>query len=107
MEKPALNQAPSNLALIGRYVLTSNILEIRRGQAPRAGREIQLPDAINTQAAAGKEDAVMLNGQRFDCASVKGFLEAIMLYGAAGRVGLSPFPGGLSLQILLRDCIIR
>ena len=78
VEKPAFEQAPSNLASIGRYVLTPDIFEILRGQAPGAGGEIQLADAINSQAAAGQVEAVTLNGQRFDCGSVKGFLEAIM-----------------------------
>ena len=78
IEKPAFEQAPSNLASIGRYVLTPDIFEILRCQAPGAGGEIQLADAINTQAAAGKVAAVPLKGQRFDCGSVKGFLEAIM-----------------------------
>lgn len=78
VEKPTFEQAPSNLASIGRYVLTPDIFEILRGQAPGAGGEIQLADAINAQAAAGQVEAVTLNGQRFDCGSVKGFLQAIM-----------------------------
>lgn len=78
VEKPAFGRAPSNLASIGRYVLTPDIFEILRGQAPGAGGEIQLADAINTQAAVGQVEAVALNGERFDCGSVKGFLQAIM-----------------------------
>lgn len=77
MEKPAFEEAPSNLASIGRYVLTPDIFEILRGQAPGAGGDIQLADAINIQAAACQVEAVTLNGQRFDCWSVKGFLEGI------------------------------
>ena len=78
VEKPKPEDAPSNLASIGRYVLTPDIFDILRTQAPGAGGELQLADAINTQAAAGKVDAVALDGQRFDCGSVKGFLQAIM-----------------------------
>jgi UTP--glucose-1-phosphate uridylyltransferase len=78
VEKPTFEHAPSNLASIGRYVLTPDIFEILRGQAPGAAGEIQLADAINTQAAAGQVEAVTLNGQRFDCGSVKGFLQAIL-----------------------------
>ena len=78
VEKPKPQDAPSNLASIGRYVLTPDIFDILHTQAPGAGGEIQLADAINTQAAAGQVDAVALNGQRFDCGSVKGFLQAIM-----------------------------
>ena len=78
VEKPAFDQAPSNLASIGRYVLTPDIFDILRNQAPGAGGEIQLADAINTQATAGEVEAVMLHGQRFDCGSVDGFLRAIL-----------------------------
>lgn len=78
VEKPVYTQAPSNLASIGRYVLTPDIFEILRTQAPGAGGEVQLADAINRQAGLGQVEAVMLTGQRFDCGSVKGFLEAIM-----------------------------
>ena len=66
------------MASIGRYVLTPNIFAILRGQALGAGGEIELADAINAQASAGQVEAVTLNAQRFDCGSVKGFLEAIM-----------------------------
>lgn len=78
VEKPAPNEAPSNLASIGRYVLTPDIFDILRHQAAGAGGEIQLADAIDTQARNGKVSAVMLQGLRFDCGSVKGYLSAIM-----------------------------
>ena len=78
VEKPDAGEAPSNLASIGRYVLTPDIFETLRGLGAGSGGEIQLADAINTQAASGQVEAVTLNGQRFDCGSVKGFLEAIM-----------------------------
>lgn len=78
VEKLDFEQAPWNLASFGRHVLTPDILEILRSQAPGAAGEIQLADAINTQAAAAQVAAVPLNGQRFDCGTVKGFFEAIM-----------------------------
>ena len=78
IEKPSFEQAPSNLASIGRYVLTPDIFDILRHQAAGSGGEIQLADAINTQARNGAVDAVTLNGRRFDCGSVKGFLDAII-----------------------------
>lgn len=78
VEKPAPNEAPSNLASIGRYVLTPDIFDILRHQAAGAGGEVQLADAIDTQARNGKVSAVMLQGRRFDCGSVKGYLSAIM-----------------------------
>ncbi|MDA9185700.1 UTP--glucose-1-phosphate uridylyltransferase GalU [Planktomarina sp.] len=78
VEKPATDQAPSNLASIGRYVLTPDIFDILRIQPADAGGEIQLADAINTQASNNTVEAVTLSGHRFDCGSVQGYLDAIM-----------------------------
>ena len=77
MEKPDAEKAPSNLASIGRYVLTPDIFDILRNQPSGTGGEIQLADAINTQAAQNAVEAVSLNGCRFDCGSVQGYLAAI------------------------------
>jgi UTP--glucose-1-phosphate uridylyltransferase len=78
VEKPKFAAAPSDLASIGRYVLTPDIFDILRGQAAGAGGEIQLADAIDTQARAGAVRAVVLGGRRFDCGSVRGYLDAIL-----------------------------
>ena len=78
IEKPRAEDAPSNLASIGRYVLTPQIFDILRTQTSGAGGEIQLADAINKQAAAGNVQAVTLRGRRFDCGSVDGYLNAII-----------------------------
>lgn len=78
VEKPDADKAPSNLASIGRYVLTPDIFDILRTQPAGADGEIQLADAINTQAANNTVEAVILNGLRFDCGSVSGYLAAIM-----------------------------
>ena len=78
VEKPSIEDAPSNLASIGRYVLTPDIFDILRSQPAGAGGEIQLADAINTLATAGAVEAVTLNGRRFDCGSVQGYLDAII-----------------------------
>ena len=78
VEKPKQGTSPSNLAISGRYILQPEIFNILETQERGAGGEIQPADAINTQAAAGQVEAVTLNGQRFDCWSVKGFLHAIM-----------------------------
>ena len=75
-EKPNIADAPSNLASIGRYVLTPDIFQILRGVPKDAGGEIQLADAINIQASRWAVDTVKLNGKRFDCGSVNGFIEA-------------------------------
>ena len=77
IEKPTIKEAPSNLASIGRYVLTPDIFDILRNQSAGAGGEIQLSDAINSQAASNLVEAVNLKGRRFDCGSVKGYLDAI------------------------------
>ena len=75
-EKPKLEDAHSNMASIGRYVLTPDIFEILSKIPKDARGEIQLADAINTQAGHGIVEAVQLKGKRFDCGSVSGFLEA-------------------------------
>jgi UTP--glucose-1-phosphate uridylyltransferase len=77
VEKPNAEDAPSDLASIGRYVLTPDIFDILDGQTAGVLGEIQLADAINTQSAKGSVEAVKLMGRRFDCGSVQGYLEAI------------------------------
>jgi UTP--glucose-1-phosphate uridylyltransferase len=76
VEKPAAEEAPSNLAIIGRYILTPDIFEILRRTKPGKNGEIQLTDALLEQAKAGKVIACRFKGQRFDCGSVDGFVAA-------------------------------
>ena len=76
VEKPDLSDAPSNLASIGRYVLTPDIFYTLRGVVAGSGGEIQLADAINIHAQQGSVETVHLNGRRFDCGSVDGFMQA-------------------------------
>ena len=76
IEKPAASEAPSNLASIGRYVLTPDLFDTLRGLRAGSGGEIQLADAINIHAQSGLVEMVRLNGQRFDCGSVVGFMAA-------------------------------
>ena len=76
VEKPVANEAPSNLAFIGRYVLTPNIFETLKGLSEGSGGEIQLADAINIHAQQRSVEPVRLNGRRFDCGSVDGFMRA-------------------------------
>jgi len=82
VEKPKLEDAQSNLASIGRYILTPDIFDILRNQTIGSGGEIQLADAINVQAIHKNVEAVMLNGCRFDCGSVQGYMDAIKHVGA-------------------------
>ena len=78
IEKPNVALAPSNLASIGRYVLTSNIFKTLRNLPKGSGGELQLADAINLHAQQGEVETVLLNGKRFDCGAVDGFMEANM-----------------------------
>ena len=59
-------------------MLTPDIFDILRNQTAGSGGEIQLSDAINTHARAGNVESITLNGQRFDCGSVRGYLDAIL-----------------------------
>ena len=77
VEKPDYKNAPSNMASIGRYILKPDIFEILRNQPPGSGGEIQLADAINKQALMGNVESITLDGERFDCGSVSGYLDAI------------------------------
>jgi UTP--glucose-1-phosphate uridylyltransferase len=76
IEKPLFKNAPSNLASIGRYVLTPDIFDLLRNQPIGINGEIQLADAINEMAIKNNVEAVLLNGQRFDCGSIQGYIEA-------------------------------
>jgi len=77
IEKPKFENAPSNLASIGRYILTPDIFGILRNQSIGIEGEIQLTDSINAQAINNSVDAVLLNGMRFDCGSIEGYIDAI------------------------------
>ncbi len=76
IEKPDPADAPSNLAIIGRYILTPDIFDILRNTKPGKGGEIQITDALLTQAKEGRVIAYKFKGKRFDCGSVQGFVEA-------------------------------
>ena len=76
VEKPAPEEAPSNLAIIGRYILTPDIFDILRNTKPGRAGEIQITDALLRQAREGRVLAYRFRGRRFDCGSVEGFVEA-------------------------------
>ena len=76
VEKPSPEDAPSNLAIIGRYILTPDIFDILRETKPGKGGEIQITDALLEQAKQGRVIAYKFQGKRFDCGSVDGFVEA-------------------------------
>jgi UTP--glucose-1-phosphate uridylyltransferase len=76
VEKPDPADAPSNLAIIGRYILTPDIFDILRSTPPGRNGELQITDALMTQAAEGRVLGYRFKGRRFDCGSIDGFIEA-------------------------------
>jgi UTP--glucose-1-phosphate uridylyltransferase len=76
VEKPDPKDAPTNMAIIGRYILTPDIFNIIKNTKPGKGGEIQITDALLAQAKEGKVIAYKFNGKRFDCGSVDGFVKA-------------------------------
>ncbi len=76
VEKPEPAQAPSNLAIIGRYVLTPDIFGILERTPPGKNGELQITDALRQQAKEGVVLAYRFSGRRFDCGKVPGFIEA-------------------------------
>ncbi len=76
VEKPSAESAPSNLAIIGRYILTPDIFEIIENTAPGKNGEVQITDALLTQAKRGCVLAYKFSGRRFDCGSIAGFVDA-------------------------------
>jgi len=86
IEKPNFKDVTSNLASIGRYVLCPDIFDILRNQAAGSGGEIQLSDAIDSQAKVGKVDSLTLNAKRFDCGNVPGYIDAIKYMAVRDRI---------------------
>ncbi|EEX38001.1 UTP--glucose-1-phosphate uridylyltransferase [Vibrio metschnikovii CIP 69.14] len=76
VEKPEPGTAPSNLAIIGRYILTPDIFDLIEQTEPGKGGEIQITDALLKQAQSGCVLAYKFKGQRFDCGSVEGYIQA-------------------------------
>jgi len=81
VEKPSPEEAPSNLAVIGRYVLTKNIFPILEHLPPGRGGEIQLTDAINELSQTNPIYAYEFEGKRYDCGDKLGYLKANVIYG--------------------------
>lgn len=76
VEKPKPEDAPTNLAIIGRYILTPDIFDHIRNTPPGKNGEIQITDALLKQAKEGCVMAYKFKGTRFDCGSIDGFVEA-------------------------------
>ncbi|UEL48675.1 UTP--glucose-1-phosphate uridylyltransferase GalU [Terrisporobacter hibernicus] len=76
VEKPAIEEAPSNIAILGRYIITPAIFDILENQEPGKGGEIQLTDALQTLATKEAIYAYNFEGRRYDVGDKLGFLEA-------------------------------
>ena len=76
VEKPKAEDAPSNLAIIGRYILTPDIFDLIKDTEPGKGGEIQNTDALMKQAQEGCVLAYKFKGRRFDCGGAEGYIEA-------------------------------
>lgn len=81
VEKPAVGTAPSNLSVIGRYVLPAKIMQLLEQTPKGAGNEIQLTDAIAALQKIENVEAYRMKGQTFDCGSKIGYLKAVLHYG--------------------------
>lgn len=78
VEKPRIEDAPSNLIVSGRYILQPDVMQILDGQEKGAGGEIQLTDAMAQLIGRQAFHAVTFEGRRFDCGSKAGFVEATL-----------------------------
>ncbi|MCY1358209.1 UTP--glucose-1-phosphate uridylyltransferase [compost metagenome] len=76
VEKPKPEDAPSNLAIIGRYILTADIFDLIADTEPGKGGEIQITDALMKQAQSGCVLAYKFEGHRFDCGGAEGYIDA-------------------------------
>ena len=81
VEKPAIGTAPSNLSVVGRYVLPAKIMQLLATTPKGAGNEIQLTDAIAELQKIETVEAYRMKGQTFDCGSKLGYLKAVLHYG--------------------------
>ncbi|OYQ88375.1 UTP--glucose-1-phosphate uridylyltransferase [Wohlfahrtiimonas chitiniclastica] len=81
VEKPAIEAAPSNLSVVGRYVLPARIMALLEQTPKGAGNEIQLTDAIAMLQKEAPIEAYRMQGQTFDCGSKLGYLKAVLHYG--------------------------
>ena len=81
VEKPAVGAAPSNLSVVGRYILPAEIMNLLENTPRGAGNEIQLTDAIAALQQTEIVEAYRMKGQTFDCGSKLGYLKAVLHYG--------------------------
>ncbi len=99
VEKPAAVDAPSNYAVIGRYIITPEIFEILGKTGPGAGGEIQLTDALRELARIQPIYACLFSGERYDVGDKLGFLQATVMY------ALNNAELGTSFRQFLKDAV--
>ena len=83
VEKPDIADAPSNLSVVGRYILPAKIMQLLQQTPKGAGNEIQLTDAIALLQHTEQVEAYLMKGQTFDCGNKLGYLKAVLHYGVA------------------------
>jgi UTP--glucose-1-phosphate uridylyltransferase len=83
IEKPDLEDAPSNIAILGRYIITPAIFDILKNTDPGKGGEIQLTDALKSLLTQEDVYAHIFNGRRYDIGNKQGFLEAVVEFAFA------------------------
>ena len=102
VEKPPPDEAPSNLAVVGRYVFDPSIMRLLASTAPGAGGEIQLTDAIARLAATEPVHAFRLAGERHDCGNRAGWLRATVALALANATHEDGLPGALESVLAAR-----
>ncbi|MGR3291592.1 MAG: UTP--glucose-1-phosphate uridylyltransferase GalU [Paracoccaceae bacterium] len=104
VEKPDVGTAPSNLAVIGRYILTPNVMQNLNDLTSGSGGEIQLTDAIALEVDKGRDVfGYRFRGQRFDCGSKAGFLQATVAFGLAREELRDEFAEYLREMVMIRN----
>ena len=100
VEKPNIDSAPSNLSIVGRYILPARIMEILQNTEPGAGHEIQLTDALTQFLKEDTMNAYRMVGESYDCGNMLGFIKANFAFGlnqpevsAEFRDFVSRYPG--------------
>lgn len=101
VEKPSVKDAPSNLAVVGRYVLSEKIWGLLESTPVGAGNEIQLTDAIDKLIESERVDAFCLSGKSHDCGSKLGYMQAFVEYGLKDSALGKDFKSGLETLLNL------
>jgi UTP--glucose-1-phosphate uridylyltransferase len=81
VEKPSLAEAPSNQAIVGRYILPNRVMELLKTTQPGAGGEIQLTDAMLALLSEASMEAYSMRGTVYDCGNKAGLLQANLAFG--------------------------